>query len=201
MKKISVLDRILLLITSLLAAYQISFGINGLNTLSTWGYTIGFGVLLVAGLLLIILGFEGLESQIVVIVSTLIPLSISLGLVTEHLSQFTIPYLIFAILGFAAIAITRYTVEGKTATIILAITHGIAGSLITFLPIILSIQGKVPGGYFLVGVAGALIGVGGLLLAFLKAGKPILSQKFILTVLPALLLLMTAAFVYGFSFR
>ena len=201
MKRISVLDRILLLITGLLAAYQISFGLNDLNTLSTWSYTVGFGVLLVAGLLLIILGFEGLESQIVVIVSTLIPLSISLGLVAEHLPQFTTPYLVFAILGFAAIAITRYTTEGKTATIILAITHGVAGSLITFLPIILSIQGKVSGGYFLVGVAGALIGVGGLLLAFLKAGKPILSQKMILTVLPALLLLMTSAFVYGFSFR
>ena len=201
MKQISVLDRILLLITGLLAAYQISFGLNDLNTLSTWSYTVGFGVLLVAGLLLIILGFEGLENQIVVIVSTLIPLSISLGLVAEHLPQFTTPYLIFAILGFAAIAITRYTAEGKTATIILALTHGIAGSLITFLPIILSIQGKVSGGYFLVGIAGALIGVGGVLLAFLKAGKPILSQKMILTVLPALLLLMTSAFVYGFSFR
>jgi len=201
MKQISVLDRSLLLITGLLAAYQISFGLNDLNTLSTWSYTVGFGVLLVAGLLLIILGFEGLENQIVVIVSTLIPLSISLGLVAEHLPQFTTPYLIFAILGFAAIAITRYTAEGKTATIILALTHGIAGSLITFLPIILSIQGKVSGGYFLVGIAGALIGVGGLLLAFLKAGKPILSQKMILTVLPALLLLMTSAFVYGFSFR
>ncbi|RLE00685.1 MAG: hypothetical protein DRJ13_08110 [Bacteroidetes bacterium] len=201
MKKISVLDRILLLITGLLAAYQISFGLNDLNTLSTWSYTVGFGVLLVAGLLLIILGFEGLENQIVVIVSALIPLSISLGLVAEHLPQFTIPYLIFAVLGFAAIAFTRYTAEGKIATIILALTHGIAGSLITFLPITLSIQGKVPGGYFWVGVAGALIGVGGLLLTFLKAGKPILSQKMILTVLPALLLLMTSAFVYGLSFR
>jgi len=201
MKKISVLDRILLLITGLLAAYQISFGLTGLNTLSTWSYTIGFGVLLVAGLLLIILGFEGLERQIVVIVSTLIPLTISLGLVAEHLPKYTIPYLIFAILGFAAITVTRYAAEGITATLILAAIHGIAGSLITFLPIILSIQEKVPGGYSLVGIAGALIGVGGLLLAFLKAGKPILSQKMILTVLPALLLLMTAAFVYGFSFR
>ncbi len=201
MKKISVLDRILLLLTGLLAAYQISFGINELNPLPTWSYTVAFGVLLVAGLLLIILGFEGLESQVVVIVSTLIPLSISLGLVAEHLPQYTFPYLIFAILGFAAIAITRYATENKTATIVLAVTHGIAGSIITFLPIILSIQGKVPGGYSLVGVAGALIGVGGLLLAFLKAGKPILSQKMILTVLPLLLLLMTTAFVFGFSFN
>jgi len=201
MKEISVLDRILLLLTVLLAAFQISYGLNNLTFLATWSYTAGFGVLLVAGLLLIILGFEGLESQIVVIVSSLIPLSISLGLVAEHFPQFTIPYLIFALLGFAAIAITRFTAEGKTATIILAITHGVAGSLISLLPIILVIQGKVPGGYSLVGVAGALIGVGGLLLAFLKTGKPILSQKMILTVLPALLLLMTAAFVLGFSFN
>ena len=201
MKNISILDRILLLITVLLAAYQISYGLYSLNPLATWSYTVGFGVLVVASLLLIILGFEGLESQLVVIVSSLIPLSISLGLVAEHLPQFTIPYLVFAILGFAAIAITRYTVEGKTATTVLAVTHGIAGSLITFLPIVLSLQGTVSADYILVGLGGAMIGVGGLLLAFLKAGKPILSQKTILTLLPILLLLMTGAFVYGFAFR
>ena len=201
MKKITVLDRILLLFTVLLAAYQISFGLYSLNPLATLSYTMGFGVLVVASLLLIILGFEGLESQPVVIVSTLIPLSISLGLVAEHLPQFTIPYLVFAILGFAAIAITRYTVEGKTATIVLAVTHGIAGSLITFLPIVLSLQGTVSADYILVGLGGAMIGVGGLLLAFLKAGKPILSQKTILTVFPILLMLMTSAFVYGFTFK
>ena len=201
MKEISVLDRVLLLLTVLLAAFQISYGLNNLSFLATWSYTAGFGVLLVAGLLLIILGFEGLESQIVVIVSTLIPLCISMGLIAEHLPKFIIPYLVFTVLGFTAIAITRFAVEDKTATIVLAGVHGIAGSLITFLPIILSIQGKVSAGYYLVGIGGALIGAGGLLLAFLKAGKPILSQKTILTVLPILLVLMTGAFVYGFSFR
>jgi hypothetical protein len=201
MKNISILDRILLLFTVLLAAYQISFGLYSLNPLATWSYTVGFGVLVVASLLLIILGFEGLESQPVVIVSALIPLSISLGLVAEHLPQFTIPYLVFAILGFAAIAITRYTMEGKIATIVLAVIHGIAGSLITFLPIVLYLQGTVSADYILVSLGGAVIGVGGLLLAFLKAGKPILSQKTILTVLSILLLLMTSAFVYGFTFR
>jgi len=201
MKKISVLDRILLLATVLMAAYQISFGFNDLNLLATWSYTIGFGILLVAGLLLIILGFEGLESQIVVIVSSLIPLSISLGLIAEHLPKFTFTYLVFAILGFTAVAVTRYAAEGKTATIVLAVTHGIAGLLITFLPIILSIQGTVSAGYFLVGLGGALIGLGGLLLTFLKAGKPILPRETILSVLPGLLLLMTAAYLAGFMLK
>ncbi len=201
MKKISVLDRILLLATGLLAAYQVAAGMDGLEPLTIWFYTISFGTLLVAGLLLIILGFEGLESQAVVVVSTLIPLSLSLGLVSEHMPRYTIPYLIFCGVGFLAIAITRFSVTGRIATIILAVVHGIAGLIIFLLPISLSIQGAMPAGFALVGLGGAVIGLGGLLLAFLKAGKPILSQKTILTLLPGLLFLMTAAFVCGFSFR
>jgi len=60
--KMTILDRILLLLTGLLAAYQIVIGIDKLSTLPIIAYTIAFGVLLVAGLLLIILGFEVLDS-------------------------------------------------------------------------------------------------------------------------------------------
>lgn len=201
MRKISVLDRILLLTTVLLAAYQISFGLNGLDPFPTWSYTIGFGVLLVAGLLLIILGFEGLESQIVVIVSTLIPLSISLGLISEHIPRLTFMYSAFVLIGFSAVSVSRFAVKERTATIVLSATHGIAGVLITFLPGILCITGNVSPGYILVGLGGALIGLGGLLLAFLKAGKPILPRETILSVLPGLLLLMTASYVAGFLLK
>ena len=200
MKKMSVLDRILLLLTGLLAAYQIVVGIDEAATLSTWAYTVAFGVLLVAGLLLIIMGFEVLDSPFVVIVSTIIPLCLSLGLVLEYLPGITTLYMIFVVVGFLAIVVTRYANPGKIATIVLATVHGVAGLVIFLLPIILVLKGEMPAGFALVGVGGALIGVGGLLLAFLKAGKPILPQKTILTVLPALLLLMTTAFVAGFAF-
>ena len=201
MKKISVLDRILLLAAGLLAAYQIAAGMNNMEPQTIWFYTIGFGTLLIAGLMLIILGFEGLKNQPVVIVSTLIPVGISLGLISEHLSKFLVPYLVFCMVGFTSIVITRYSSGGKIATIVLAIVHGIAGLIIFLFPIILSIQGTYSAGYSLVGVGGALIGLGGLLLAFLKTGKPILSEETIFRVLPVLLLLMTAAFVGGLSFR
>ena len=200
MKKMSILDRILLLITGILAAYQIVVGIEGSATLSLWAYTIAFGVLLVAGLLLIIQGFEILESPLVVIVSTIIPLSLSLGLVWEYLPGWRVIYLIFVVVGFTAVSITRFAAPKKVATFTLMPVHGIAGLLIFGLPIIMSLRGDLPGGFALVGVGGGLIGVGGLLLSFLKAGKPILPQKTILTVLPGLLLLMTAAFVAGFTF-
>jgi len=195
----TILDHILLLFTGLLAAYQVAVGINGLSTLPIIAYTIAFGVLLVAGLILIILGFETLDSPIVVIISTIIPLSLSLGLVWEHSPYWQNGYLVFAMFGFLAIILTRLITKGKLATIVLAIVHGIAGMVIFLLPIILSLSGRMNPGFALVGVGGALIGLGGILLSFLKAGKPVLSRDTILKILPGLLFLMTFAFVTGFA--
>ncbi len=199
MKKMSILDRILLLITGILAAYQIVAGMDGLNSLATWAYTVAFGVLLVAGVLLIILGFDILDSPLVVIVSTLIPLSLSLGLVAEYRPALATGYAIFAVVGFLAIVVTQYAASKGVAIPVLAVVHAVAGLTIFILPFVVSLRGEAPGGFALVGVGGALIGLGGLLLAFLKTGRPILSGKVILTVLPWLLLLMTAAFVAGFA--
>jgi hypothetical protein len=200
--KLSPLDRIFLLFTCLLAAWQVAIGINGLGAVPITAYTIGFGVLLVAGLLLIILGFDALDSPVVVVVSTIIPLSLALGLVWEHLAAWQIPYLYFAVVGFLAVLVTRsFPMPGKLPTIVLAFVHGIAGMTIFLLPTILAAQGVTHAGFALVGLGGALIGIGGLLLSFLRAGKPILSKETILRIFPALLLLMTAAFVAGFMMK
>ena len=199
--KMSALDRILILLTGLLAAYQIVVGIDDLSTAPIIAYTIAFGVLLVALLLLIILGFDALESPVVVVVSTAIPLSLSLGLVWEHLASLRTPYLLFTILGFVAVIFTRSApMQNRVPTIVIAIVHGIAGITIFLLPIIISLQEQVGPAFALVGVGGALIGLGGLLLSFLKAGRPILSKSTILRVMPGLLLLMTVCFVAGFKY-
>ena len=200
MYEITIRDRLLLLGTVLLAAFQIAAGLDGLAPLSIWIYTIGFGILLVACLLLIILGFEGLESQAVVIVSTAIPLCTSLGLVSVHFLSALIPFLVFCIIGFGAISVTRFTLTGKAPTIVLALVHGIAGLMIIFIPIFTVFKGFLPVGYLLVSLGGALIGLGGLLLAFLRTGKPILSQKTIYQLLPVILFLMSLSFVGGFFF-
>lgn len=198
--KVSPLDRILLFVTCLLAAYQVVVGINGLEDVPTIAYTIAFGVLLVAGLLIIILGYDVLNSPIVVVVSTIIPLSLSLGLVWEYVNAWRIPYLLFTILGLLAIIVTRVVhMPGKIPTIVLAFVHGVAGMVVFLLPCILAAQGVTNPGFALVGFGGALIGLGGLLLSFLKAGRPIVSREIILRVLPWILFLMTAAFVAGFA--
>jgi len=199
--KMTPLHRLLLLAAGVLAAYQVAVGINGFSTLPIIAYTIAFGVLLLAGLLLIILGFEVLDSPIVVIVSTLLPLALSLGLVWQHLPAWRIPYLVFALFGFLAVGATRLVrLPSSLPMLVLAFVHGVAGLTITLLPVLLALQGQAQPLFALVGLGGALIGVGGLLLSFLKAGKPILPREAVLKVLPGLLFLMTLCFVTGFRF-
>lgn len=199
--KMTFFDRVLLLLTSVLAGYQVAVGINGLDTVPIIAYTIGFGVLLVAALLMIILGFEVLDSPIVVIISTIIPLSLALGLIWEHAESYRTPYLLFALIGFLAVSVTRsIPLENKIPTILLAIVHGIAGMTIFLLPSILAANETMRSTFALVGLGGALMGLGGLLLSFLKAGKPIVPRETILRILPGLLFLMTACFVAGFKF-
>ena len=195
------IDRALILITVLLAAYQIVVGIDRMDNIPIIAYTIAFGVLLVAGLLLIILGFDALDSPVVVIISTIIPLSLGTGLVYQHLASFRTLYLLFAIIGFLAVTFTRsIRMKNKLPVITIAIVHGVAGMTIFLLPIITTIRGQTHPLFSLVGVGGALIGIGGLLLVFLKAGKPILSRERIFGIFPTLLLLMTICFVAGFKF-
>jgi hypothetical protein len=199
--KPSLYSRLFLFLTALLAAWQIAIGIDGLQRVPILAYTVAFGVLLVACLLLIILGLEVLESPAVVVISTIIPLSLSLGLVWEHLAAWRTVYLIFALVGFLSILLTRsLPLKGRLPIFVLAIVHGVAGMVIFLLPSVLAAQGTARPGFALVGLGGALIGLGGLLLSFLKAGRPIVPRETILRILPALLLLMTAAFVAGFAF-
>ena len=195
MRSLTPLDRLMLLGTILLAAYQIVVGIDSNTPMAILSYTVAFGVLLVASLLIFVLGFDILDSPLVVIVSTLIPLGISLGLMAEYFPRYTSLYIWFVILGFLAIAITRYALPGKFAVIVLAVVHGISGLLIVGLPIYLVIIGEAPCGLLLFSLGGALIGLGGLLLSFLKTGRPILSRTTIMSLFPTLLFLTTGAFV------
>jgi len=199
MRKISPLDRILILLAVLLACYQVVVGIDDLDSFAIASYSVGFGIILVAGLLIIILGFEVLDSPHVAVVSTLIPLSLSAGLIDMFYPAARFGYLLFAIAAFLLVIISRYAFPGKIAHFFLILAHGISGMLIFSLPFLLSMQGVTPPAFILVGFGGALIGLFGVMLSFLKANKPILPQHKLLSLFPALLLVMTAAFTFGFA--
>ncbi|MFC2028876.1 hypothetical protein ACFLTX_03005 [Chloroflexota bacterium] len=198
--KITPLDRILLLLVSLLSAWQVAVGINDADMVPMIAYTVGFGTLVVAGLLLIILGWEGLESPYVIIIASLIPASLSLGLAWEFLPTIRTFYLGFVLAGFLAILITRLSgTAGRSAVFTLILFHGVQGLMIFLLPIIMVISDMAAGNFWLVGIGGALSGLSGLLLTLMRSNNPILDKPQILRILPGLMLASTAALVVGFS--
>ncbi len=196
-------DRLTLLATGLTAIYLIVRFIidyRGKDTKPTQNiyYIISFAVLLVSGLLLIAFGWGALANPLVAVVATLIPLGLSVGLVTEFYQKYAKGYLIFSLIGLVVILITRFAPVGGFAVFVYALVHSIAGLLIFFLPILVTKAKKAPGDFIMVTVGGFLIGVGGIALAFLKAGVAILSAETILAILAPLLLLMTLAYTWGF---
>jgi len=197
--KLPIHDRLVLLFTALLAAYQVAIGIDGLAALPIAAYTTGFGVLLVACLLLMILGLDVLQSQEVVIISTMLPLSLFVGLVSQYFPAFQGGSLAFAACGLLAVIITRRPLPGIAAALTLAVVHGFAGLGIFLLPLLVALDGSAGGGFALVGLGGALIGAGGLLLFFQKAGKPLLPPERLFQLFPGLLFLMTLCYVLGFA--
>ncbi len=196
------IDRVVLLLTGLVAIYLIW---------RFWGrykqskklydvyYLMGFLVLLVSGLLLIFLGYGILAAPLVLTVASLIPLGISLGVANQYYPSWKKAYAWFALIGFLAIALTSL-MGSPLKKITVPLFHGVAGMVIFLGPIFASAQGKAPKGFWWVGVGGALIGLGGIALAFLSLGAQLLffSQTFVRTILAPLLLLMTLAFTWGF---
>ncbi len=200
MKKLSGGSRMALLMTAMLAAFQIVSGIEGTPILSGVYYTISFGVLLVAALLLILFGFEIMEFPALAVIATIIPNALSLGLVAQYLPEYHLSYLVVVLVELLSMVVSRYFSSSKQfITIVTSLTHGTAGLIIFIIPLWLSIAGTTKPIFSLVGAGGALIGSGGLLLAFLKAGKPILPRDTIFSILPVILLVMTAAFVVGMT--
>jgi len=201
----NLLDRTILLFTGLAALYLawhsfVNYRKPSKPTRFYIYYLIAFSVLLVAGLLLILLGYGVLESPWVVVVAALIPLGLSLGLVAEFYPKFEKLYLVFAAIGVLAITVTRFTGPAGLATIALIVWHATAGLLIFGLPVALWMQRRTDGNFLAVTLGGALIGLGGIALAFLKTGRQLLffSPELVFAILAPLLLAMTLAFAWGF---
>ncbi|GAB4482843.1 MAG: hypothetical protein Kow0088_25860 [Anaerolineales bacterium] len=197
----TLLDRILLLATGLVAIYlmwRFASRYRQSKKLYDVYYLLGFAVLLVSGLLLIALDYRILASPYVLTVASLIPLGISLGVANQYFPAWKKAFAWFALIGFLAIAITSIAGLAALKKIAVPLFHGVAGLVIFLGPFLAK---KAPKGFWWVGVGGALIGIGGIALAFLSVGKPLLgvfTAELVFTILSPLLFLMTLAFAWGF---
>jgi hypothetical protein len=197
------IDTLFLLLTGLIAAYLCWYFWKRYNlnkALHNIYYLMGFAVLLVSGLLLIFLGLGILASPYVLTVASLIPLGISMGIAEEYYPKWKTYFKWFAGIGFLAIAVTSIGGMDALRKIAVPLFHGVAGLVIFLGPFFAK---GAPKGFWWVGIGGALIGLGGIALAFITMGSQLLffSPEFVMTILTPLLFLMTGAFALGFARR
>ena len=194
--KVSVLNRIIFLLTGVVAGYKIINGMDNYSNITTALYTVAFGLLLLASLLLLLMGFEIMENDYVAVVVSVIPITLSLGLVSDKLEHATI-YSFLITIGFIIAVVLRFFSTGKTASLSLGVIHFLSGAVILVLPLFLFFSGKSNSQILLISLGGIFIGVGGILLGFLKIGKLKLQREKIYTFFPAILFFTTTAFVLG----
>jgi len=182
-----------------LSSYQVVIGGHGVKQITIWAYTIGFGVLVIAGLLMVIFGFEILDNPLVVLISTIIPLSISTGLVSQVSTSFSFVYMVFAIIGLGLILISRKMQNSFLAKVVLAIVHGVSGLSILLIPIYIVLKGGVQPLFIMISFGGALMGLGGLLIFMYETKKISIPANSKSILLPGILILTTIFFSIGLS--
>lgn len=202
---IDILSAIVLLITGVVA---LVVGIALLQAyladkaLELLFWSISFLVLFIAGVLIIFLGFDVLGEPAIPPIAALIPVGIAAGLLFAIYSEKkTINWIFVAyeLIMIIYTAIVRMGGNTDSAMLIMA-SHIPAGLLIVILPFMTS---EDKAWYFFLG--GGLVSVGGMLLAFLKLGNPILTADLIFTLLPWILLVagvcFTLAVIYPEKWR
>ncbi len=198
MKKKSILGRIIYLLTGHVAGYQIIKGMENYSNLTTTLYTISFGLLLLACLLLLLMGFEIMENNYVAVIASLIPITLSLGLVADKLENPTIYFILISVSFIIAVALRLFS-TGKVQSLSIGVIHFLSGSVIFFLPIILFYTGAAEIQIMMISLGGIIIGSGGMLLGLLKAGKSVLTKEKIVNLFPIVLFLTTTSFVIGLA--
>jgi hypothetical protein len=184
------LDNLFLLLTGLLAAYLCWLfwsRYSQSKAIYNLYYLMGFAVL----------GLGILTSPYVLTVASLIPLGISMGLAEQYYPSWKKYYKWFALIGFLAIAVTSIAGLDSLKKIAVPLFHGVAGLVIFLGPFFAK---GAPKGFFWVGIGGALIGLGGIALAFISMGTQLLffSPELVMAILTPLLFLMTGAYTLGF---
>ncbi|MEM1571718.1 hypothetical protein [Pyrobaculum sp.] len=150
---------------------------------------LGLFALGILSALLAAVGLTALQSPLAAPLGALTPLFISLGVFKLVLPKWWRWYLIFVVVGLAAISAFRPAVPA---------IHAVAGLVIVLLPIYAVVKRTMPMHFLGVTAGGVLIGIGGLALASAAMARPILPLEVVAALLPWILLLMVLFYGYGF---
>ncbi|MCK5069215.1 MAG: hypothetical protein KAR01_01690, partial [Desulfocapsa sp.] len=130
-----------------------------------------------------------------------IPFSLAAGLVVRFYPEKATLYLAVLAVGLLLIGGSKFLGMPTLAKIVYPVFHSIAGLTIFIIPILAVKQGKMSPGFYGVTVGGTLIGLGGISLGFLTAGKQLLffSPSFVLMILAPLLFFTAFGYMYGLT--
>ncbi|MGQ4891814.1 MAG: hypothetical protein ACP6IP_04905 [Candidatus Njordarchaeia archaeon] len=175
--------------------------ISGLAYLgvSIWGYTkkksvdyiswvvssLGFFIIAVA---LAILALDALALPITIYLGSIYPSFLAIGLLVRREPEGEIwkYYLYFTVFMLILMAIGQAT---NTALKLIALVtlHSISGLIIVFMPILQFFSKKWDVSYLMFSIGGIVIGIGGLALATIQAGAPMLPFDLVVALLHPLL--------------
>ena len=191
------LNRIILLLVAILAGFQIVSGIEGLGTIPIAYYTFSHGIFLISAILMLIMGVDIIEHDVAALAASTLPLGFSMGLVGEFFLEYHLVYASMVSILYAGLVIQKLRKKDKAALLFQILLHSFSGLVLFIMPLVLIVQGKVPISFIGVSVGTGLIAIGGMALAFLKSGKPLLSKEQIYLIFPLVLCMAVIAYSVG----
>jgi hypothetical protein len=146
---------------------------------------------------MVLMGVDIIEHPIAALAASMLPLGFSMGLIGEFLLEYHLIYSSLISVLYAGLTIQKLRKQDKSALLFQILLHGFSGLVLFILPLVLFIQGEVESNFLGVSVGTGLVAIGGMALAFLKSGKPLLSKDQIYTIFPGVLLLAVVAYSIG----
>ena len=159
-----------------------------------WATSFAILSLVTAGVALSGLSF--LSQPLVAPISSLIPGFMAAGLLWTWKHRVGSYFAMYIVATFLILLAAKLAAGAPTSLFVLSI-HGPSGLVVFLLPTYLVIARKNAWSAILVGFGGLLIGVGGMGLATLSAGVPILPEDLVLALLAPIFFLMTVLFGLG----
>jgi hypothetical protein len=193
----AILNRIILLLVAILAGIQIVVGIEHYVMLAIGYLTFSFGIFLISALLMLLMGVDIIEHDSAALAAATLPLGFSLGLVVEFFPEFHTIFLGLILLLFALLIVKKIQHKSSQALLLQVLLHGLSGLVLFILPIVLFLEAEVGSAFLWISVGTGLVATGGLALALLKSGRPVLTKDQIYLIFPAVLLLAVCAFYGG----
>lgn len=186
---VTLISSIILLFVTLLGFYKV----RGLEYLSWLVSSSSFFLLAIA---LVLLGLDALQLPITPYLGSLYPSFLALGLIMIKSRKYSVYYLLFIFLMLILISLgIIYTPSLKTISQISL--HVLSGLVIIILPIYYSFKNLLSKYAILISLGGITIGIGGMALATIIAGKPILPPDLVVQLLHPILSLSAILLAIG----